>query len=75
MTSKLSVFIATSLDGFIARKDGAIDWRESANAAVPPGEDGGYARFMASVDALVIGRASFEKVLRFPTWPYGDKPV
>lgn len=54
--SKLSVFIATSLDGFIARPDGAIDWLESANATVPVGEDCGYADFMTSVDAIVMGR-------------------
>ncbi len=69
------VFIATSLDGFIARPDGGIDWLERANAAVPPGEDCGYGAFMATVDALVMGRNSFEKVRSFPDWPYGDKPV
>ncbi len=73
--SKLSVFIATSLDGFIARHDGAIDWLEDANAAVPAGEDCGYADFMTSVDAIVMGRATFEKVLSFPDWPYGSMPV
>lgn len=75
MDLKVSVFIATSLDGFIAREDGGIDWLEAANAAVPPGEDCGYARFIASVDALVMGSGTFEKVLSFPDWPYGDKPV
>ncbi|WP_418315604.1 dihydrofolate reductase family protein [Piscinibacter sakaiensis] len=75
MTPKLSVFIATSLDGYIARENGAIDWLEKANATVPEGEDCGYAEFFASVDALVMGRASFEQVLGFADWPYGDKPV
>ena len=67
---KASVFIATSLDGFIARADGAIDW-------LPPGggEPHGYDEFMATVDALVIGRKTFETVLTFDTWPYGEKPV
>lgn len=72
---RASVYIATSLDGFIARPDGAIDWLEQANATVPAGEDCGYSTFMASIDALVMGRASFEKVLSFPAWPYEDKPV
>jgi len=67
---KASVFIATSLDGFIARVNGAIDW-------LPPGggEPHGYDEFIASVDALVIGRKTFETVLAFDTWPYGAKPV
>lgn len=72
---KCSVFIATSLDGFIAREDGAIDWLERANRSVPEGEDCGYSQFMASVDALVMGRGSFAKVCTFSEWPYGDKPV
>lgn len=67
---KASVFIGTSLDGFIARADGALDF-------LPPGggEPHGYEEFMASVDALVIGRNTYEIVLAFADWPYGDKPV
>jgi dihydrofolate reductase len=75
MPSKCAVFIATSLDGFIARKDGSIDWLERANTLVTAGEDCGYSAFMTSVDALVIGRATFEQVHSFPAWPYGEKPV
>ena len=75
MTAQCSVFIATSLDGFIARRDGSIDWLEQTGAATPPGEDFGYARFMATVDALVMGRHSFEQVLTFDEWPYGATPV
>ncbi len=66
----VSVFIGTSLDGFIARPNGDLDF-------LPPGggEPHGYEEFIASVDALVIGRNTFEKVLTFETWPYGDKRV
>ena len=65
-----SVFIGTSVDGFIARPDGALDF-------LPPdgGEAHGYSEFFAPVDALVIGRNTFETVLAFPQWPYGEKPV
>lgn len=75
MTARASVFIATSLDGFIARTDGRIDWLERANATVPPGEDCGYKAFWSSIDVLVMGRLSFEQALLFDPWPYGDKRV
>jgi dihydrofolate reductase len=74
-SARCSVFIATSLDGFIAREDGGIDWLEEANRAVPAGEDCGYGQFMATVDALVMGRHTFEQVLAFESWPYGRMPV
>ncbi len=67
---KVSVFVGTSLDGFIARANGDLDFLPSGG-----GEPHGYDEFMASVDALVIGRKTFEAVLSFPTWPYGEKPV
>src|ERR1700732_5605033 len=65
-----SIFIGTSVDGFIARPNGDLDF-------LPPGggEPHGYDEFMAGVDALVIGRKTFETVLAFPTWPYGRKRV
>ncbi len=72
---KASVYIATSLDGFIARRDGSIDWLNEANALVPEGEDCGFKAFMDSVDALIMGRKTFEQVLTFGEWPYGDTPV
>lgn len=75
MTLRTTVFIATSHDGYIARPDGAIDWLEHANQHVPAGEDCGYAAHMATVDLLVMGRGTFEKVLSFPEWPFPDKPV
>src|SRR3954469_11217471 len=67
---KASVFIGTSVDGFIARPDGALDWLPAGG-----GEEHGYEAFMASVDALVIGRHTYETVLGFEIWPYGDKQV
>lgn len=72
---RCSVFIATSLDGFISRPDGSIDWLNEANATVPPGEDCGYGAFFSSVDALVMGRHTFEQVLHFDPWPYANKSV
>ena len=67
---KASVFIATSLDGFIARTNGELDFLPAGG-----GEPHGYDEFMATVDALVIGRKTFETVLTFGSWPYGEKPV
>jgi dihydrofolate reductase len=70
---KASVFIGISLDGFIAREDGGIDWLHESGG--DPGEDYGYGAFFDSVDALVMGRNTFDLVLTFPEWPYGTKPV
>lgn len=75
---KASVFIATSLDGFIARENGDIDWLEGSGDQPKPNadqEDYGYESFMESVDVLVLGRISYEKVLSFGEWPYGKKRV
>jgi dihydrofolate reductase len=59
------MFIATSLDSFISREDGSIDWLEEANTRVPAGEDCGYAEFMSTVDALVMGRHTFDLASSF----------
>lgn len=75
MKPRASVFIATSLDGYIAREDGSIDWLLQANQQVPAGEDCGYQAFMDSVDTLVMGRKTFEQVLGFDPWPYAGKRV
>lgn len=66
----VSVFIGASVDGFIARANGDLDWLPAGG-----GEPHGYDEFMASVDAIVIGRKTFETVLAFETWPYGGKRV
>jgi dihydrofolate reductase len=65
-----SVFVGTSVDGFIARPDGALDFLPAGG-----GEPHGYEEFMATVDALVIGRHTFETVMGFDDWPYGRKRV
>ena len=70
-TLRVSVYIAVSLDGFIADKEGGLDWLELPN---PEGTDYGYAEFMSRVDALLMGRKTFKKVMTFAFWPY-DKPV
>ena len=64
-----SVFIGVSVDGFIARKNDDLDFLPE------DAEPHGYDEFIASVDAIVVGRKTFEKVLSFGTWPYGEKRV
>src|SRR5713226_169256 len=66
----VSVFVGTSLDGFIARRNGDFDF-------LPPGggEPHGYNEFIATVDVIVIGRNTFEKVLTLGPWFYGKKRV
>jgi len=68
---KASVFVGTSVDGFIARKDGGLDFLDTGGQ-----EPHGYEEFIASVDTIVIGRKTFETVLGFDgPWPYGRKRV
>jgi len=70
MEVQFAVFIAVSLDGFIARPDGGLDWLDPFH-----NEEHGYETFLANIDALVIGRGTYDTVLDFPTWPYGEKRV
>lgn len=70
---EFSVFIAVSMDGFIARPDGSLDWLERFPG--DPAEDYGYKEFLASVDCVVMGRNTYEKVLSFPEWPFPETPV
>jgi len=65
-----SVFVGASVDGFIARTDHGLDWLPEGG-----GEPHGYDEFIASVDAIVIGRNTFDKILTFDSWPYGEKRV
>jgi dihydrofolate reductase len=72
VTFHAAVFIATSLDGFIARPDGSIDWLTDRGRQAG---DTGYDQFMAAVDTVVLGRNTYEKVLTFDFWPYDGKHV
>jgi dihydrofolate reductase len=67
---RCSVYIAMSLDGFIARSDGRFDWLSTVERA---GEDYGYKKFHDSVDTMIVGRKTYETVLAFDPWPYAGK--
>jgi len=69
---KVFVYIAQSLDGFIAKEDGDIKWLEEFPN--PEGSDFGFADFMNEIDAILMGRKTFEVVHSFGFWPY-DKSV
>lgn len=75
MTIKCSVYIATSVDGFIAKPDGDIEWLHNPAYAGVPIAGLSYDDFTATVDALVMGRNTFEKVLTFASWPYAETAV
>lgn len=67
------VYVGTSFDGFVADANGGIDWLESTPG--PDHEDFGFSGLVVSVDAMVMGRTTFEVARGAPTWPYGDVPV
>lgn len=74
MSVRCSVFIATSLDGFIARKNGDLDWLPGSDSEAG-GEDYGFNEFFASIDTLIMGRKTYELALTFREWPYRGKNV
>jgi dihydrofolate reductase len=67
---KVSVFVGVSVDGFLARRDGGLDFLDAGG-----NEPHGFEEFFASVDVLVVGRGTFDVVQGFPEWPYGGKRV
>lgn len=69
---KNSVYIATSLDGYIADKNGSVDWLN--NIPNPDNNDFGFAEFLENIDAIVMGRKTFQQIRSFGLWPY-SKPV
>ncbi len=69
---RCSAFLAASLDGFIARRDGALDWLRPWETS---GEDYGFAAFLSGVDALLLGRATWDVARKAGPWPYGDRRV
>jgi dihydrofolate reductase len=71
MFGPVRVFIACSLDGFIAGPDGNLSW-------LPPpheDEDYGYGALLAATGAILLGRATYEVAAAYPGWPYGETPV
>ena len=70
--TRLSVFIATSIDGYIATLDGSLDWLERA---ARPDEDYGFDEFLASVDALAMGRGTYDHIAHLDPLPFGERPV
>ncbi|MFA6961501.1 MAG: dihydrofolate reductase family protein [Opitutaceae bacterium] len=70
MAKKVTLYIATSLDGFIARPDGAVDWLPVPEAG---GEDYGYGELLETADTLLMGRKTYEQCLGFGPWPYGGR--
>jgi len=75
MESKCSVYVATSIDGFIARPDGDIEWLHRPEYAASGQVGSTYEKFVSTVDALVMGRNTFATVLSFKAWPYEGTPV
>lgn len=68
----MSVYIATSIDGYIVRKDGNLDWLQYGHTG---DEDYGFKKFIDSIDALILGRNTYQVVSGFDEWPYKDKRV
>lgn len=71
---KKSIYIATSLDGYIARSNGELDWLPGASGT-EPGDDCGFSEFLKSVDCIIMGRNTYDKVISFGRWPYGRTQV
>ncbi|HVM33522.1 MAG TPA: dihydrofolate reductase family protein [bacterium] len=70
-----SVFCGVSLDGFLAKPNGDLDWMEGPGEGDAGAGDHGYQAFVSGIDTLVWGRKTFEKVMTFDKWYHGDKRV
>lgn len=69
---RISVYIATSIDGYIARKDGSLDWLDRVGGF---DEDYGFQKLIDSIDAVILGRNTYEIAARVPDWPYKGKRI
>jgi len=63
---KIKLFIACSLDGYIAKEDGSVNW-------LPENTDSGYDQFYSSIDTVLMGQKTYEQILTFGKYPYKDK--
>lgn len=76
LATTVTLYIATSVDGYVASSDGGVEWLESFEDSYEYGVAGGsYEAFFETVDALVMGSTTYEQVLGFGEWPYGDRPT
>ena len=67
---KITYYVATSSDGFISRENGNVSWLDEMNIDIA---DTGYDTFFESIDGLVMGRSTYDFILNYGAWPYGDK--
>lgn len=69
---KISIYIATSIDGYIARKDGSLDWLDRVGGF---DEDYGFQKLLDSIDAVILGRGTYEIAAGVTDWPYKGKKI
>lgn len=69
---KITVYIATSIDGYIARKDGSLDWLDRVGGF---DEDYGFQKLIDSIDAVILGRNTYEVAATVQDWPYKGKRI
>ncbi len=75
-TGQVTLYIATSVDGYVADEEGGVDWLEEFHSGSSSAEDdAGFDAFFETVDCLVMGATTYEQVLGFDAWPYRDKPT
>ncbi|MEM1055959.1 MAG: dihydrofolate reductase family protein [Bacteroidota bacterium] len=68
---RVTLYIAQSLNGFVAERDGGVGWLPEP----PEGEDFGYGAFWDTVDALAMGRTTYDQIRSWGAWPYEDRPA
>jgi dihydrofolate reductase len=69
---KITYYVGTSLDAYIARADGDVSWLDDLGI---PLEETGFAEFYATVDGIIMGRKTWEQIAGFGDWPYDDRPT